>query len=195
MSTPTTRWRKGQRIKGGYEYQQIDRRCDGSWISCADAPKTRENTLRAEWRANMVENLERPARVCVFASGASNYDENAFLSLVPMANVVPAGGATVSAYQYLQQTGLTGFGPVAGFPTSPLTGNAAIFSPNNNILPQALYGSRNNINEEVGMRRFNMADRNRTSCAVRSTGTRPTSYRCRAAWTTTRTITTIRSTA
>jgi hypothetical protein len=78
-----------------------------------------------------------------------------------MANVVPAGGATVSAYQYLLQTGLTGFGPVAGFPSSPLTGNAAIFSPNNNILPQALYGSRNNINEEVGMRRFNMADRNR----------------------------------
>ena len=90
-----------------------------------------------------------------------NYDENAFLALVPMANVVPAGGATISAYQYLQQTGLTGFGPVAGFPSSPLTGNAAIFSPNNNILPQALYGSRNNINEEVGMRRFNMADRNR----------------------------------
>jgi hypothetical protein len=68
----------------------------------------------------------------------------------------------VSAYGYLQQTGLTGFGPVAGFPTVPLTGNALIFSPNNNILPQALYGSRNNINEEVGMRRFNMADRNRS---------------------------------
>jgi hypothetical protein len=78
-----------------------------------------------------------------------------------MANVVPAGGATISAYQYLLATGLTGFGPVAGFPLTPLTGDAAIFSPNNNILPQALYGSRNNINEEVGMRRFNMADRNR----------------------------------
>src|SRR5512141_3436292 len=90
-----------------------------------------------------------------------DYDENAFLALVPMANVVPAGGATVSAYQYLLQTGLTGFGPVAGFPSVALTGNAAIFSPNNNILPQSLYGSRNNVNEEVGMRRFNMADRNR----------------------------------
>jgi MtrB/PioB family decaheme-associated outer membrane protein len=151
---------KGQRIQGGYEYQEIERKCDGSWINCADAPKTRENTLRAEWRANVVENLSGRLAYA-YSERRVNYDENAFLALVPMANVVPAGGATVSAYQYLQQTGLTGFGPVAGFPSSPLSGDAAIFSPNNNILPQALYGSRNNINEEVGMRRFNMADRNR----------------------------------
>jgi MtrB/PioB family decaheme-associated outer membrane protein len=151
---------KGQRLQGGYEYQQIDRKCDGSWINCADAPRTRENTLRAEWRANMVEDLSGRLAYA-YSERRVNYDENAFLALVPMANVVPAGGATISAYQYLQQTGLTGFGPVAGFPSSPLTGDAAIFSPNNNILPQALYGSRNNINEEVGMRRFNMADRNR----------------------------------
>jgi MtrB/PioB family decaheme-associated outer membrane protein len=151
---------KGQRLQAGYEYQQIDRKCDGSWINCADAPRTRENTLRAEWRANVVEDLSGRLAYA-YSERRVNYDEDAFLSLVPMANVVPAGGATVSAYQYLLQTGLTGFGPVAGFPSSPLTGNAAIFSPNNNILPQALYGSRNNINEEVGMRRFNMADRNR----------------------------------
>ena len=91
-----------------------------------------------------------------------DYNENAFLALVPMANYVPSGVATsISAYQYLLATGLTGFGPVAGFPATPLTGDAAVYSPNNNILPQALYGSRNNINEEVGMRRFNMADRDR----------------------------------
>ena len=151
---------KGQSLIGAYEYQQIDRKCDGSWINCADAPRTKENTFRAEWRGNVVENIG--ARVAyAYSERRVNYDENAFLALVPMANVVPAGGATVSAYQYLQQTGLTGFGPVAGFPAVPLAGDAAIFSPNNNILPQSLYGSRNNINEEVGMRRFNMADRNR----------------------------------
>jgi MtrB/PioB family decaheme-associated outer membrane protein len=151
---------KGQTILAGYEYQQIDRKCDGSWINCADAPRTRENTLKAEWRANMIENVSSRLAYA-YSERRVNYDENAFLALVPMANFVPAGGATISALQYLQQTGLTGFGPVAGFPSTPLTGNAAIFSPNNNILPQALYGSRNNINEEVGMRRFNMADRNR----------------------------------
>ena len=151
---------KGQNIKGGYEYQQIDRNCDGSWINCADAPRTRENTLSAEWRANVIENVS--SRILyAYSERRVNYDPNAFLSLVPMANVVPSGGATVSAYQYLVQTGLTGFGPVAGYPATPLTGDAAIFSPNNNILPQSLYGSRNNINELVGMMRYNMADRNR----------------------------------
>jgi hypothetical protein len=42
-----------------------------------------------------------------------------------------------------------------------LTGDAAIYSPNNNIVPQALYGSRNNINELPGLRRYMEADRNR----------------------------------
>jgi MtrB/PioB family decaheme-associated outer membrane protein len=151
---------RGQVVAAGYEYQQIDRQCDGSWINCADAPKSRENSGRLEWRTNAIENVTTRLAYA-YSERRVDYDENAFLALVPMANVVPAGGATISAYQYLLATGLTGFGPVAGFPLTPLTGDAAIFSPNNNILPQALYGSRNNINEEVGMRRFNMADRNR----------------------------------
>jgi MtrB/PioB family decaheme-associated outer membrane protein len=151
---------RGQVVAAGYEYQQIDRQCDGSWINCADAPKSRENTGRLEWRTNAIENVTTRLAYA-YSERRVDYDENAFLALVPMANVVPAGGATISAYQYLLATGLTGFGPVAGFPLTPLTGDAAIFSPNNYILPQALYGSRNNINEEVGMRRFNMADRNR----------------------------------
>lgn len=151
---------RGHALRAGYEYQQIDRDCTGSWISCADAPRTRENTVKAEWRTNVIENVTGRLAYA-YSARRVDYDENAFLALVPMANVVPAGGATISAYQYLQQTGLSGFGPVAGFPSVALTGNAAIFSPNNNILPQALYGSRNNVNEEVGMRRYNMADRNR----------------------------------
>lgn len=148
----------GQSLKADYQYQQIDRACDGSWINCADAPRTKENMGRIEWRMEMLENLS--ASLSYARSERSvNYDENAFLALVPMANFIPTGGATTSVYQYLLATGLTGFGPAAGFPTSPLTGDAAIFSPNNNIVPQSLYGSRNNINELLGLRRFNMADR------------------------------------
>ena len=56
--------------------------------------------------------------------------------------------------------GLTGYGPLAGF-SPPYTGNTLIYGNNGGIIPQALYGSRNNINELPGMRRFNMADRNR----------------------------------
>jgi len=153
-----------QALKFGYDLQQIDRSCNGSWINCADAPTTKENTLRAQWRAKLSDDLS--AKLGYARSQRTvNYDENAFLALVPYANVVPtlgAGvGATQSAYAFMTANGLTGFGPLSGLQTTPLTGNAAIYTPNNNIIPQGLYGSRNNINELIGLRRFNMADRNR----------------------------------
>jgi MtrB/PioB family decaheme-associated outer membrane protein len=151
---------KKQWVEAGYDWQKIDRSCSGAWINCADAPTTNEHTLRAEWRKSTVENIT--GRVAyAYSWRRGKYDENAFLALVPMANVVPTGSATTSVLGYLQQTGLTGFGPIAGLPTTPLTGDAAIFSPNNNIVPQSLYGSRNNINELPGMRRYMVADRNR----------------------------------
>jgi hypothetical protein len=151
---------KRQVLQAGYDWQRINRSCTNSWINCADAPLTNENTLRAEWRTTRVRNFN--ARLgYTYSWRRGRYDENAFLALVPMANFVPAGGATTSVLGYLNATGLTGFGPVAGLPPTPLTGNAAIFSPLNNIVPQALYGSRNNINELVGMERYMVADRNR----------------------------------
>jgi hypothetical protein len=60
----------------------------------------------------------------------------------------------------MNANGLTGYGPLAGY-SPPYTGNALIYGNNGGIIPQALYGSRNNINELPGMRRFDMADRNR----------------------------------
>lgn len=150
---------KGQYLQAGYDWQRIDRSCSGAWINCADVPFTNENTLRAEWRKSMGTLTARLGYAFSWRRG--DYDEDAFLALVPMANVVPANGATTSVLGYLQQTGLTAFGPVAGFPSTPLTGDAAIFSPNNNIVPQSLYGSRNNINEIPGFRRYFVANRNR----------------------------------
>jgi MtrB/PioB family decaheme-associated outer membrane protein len=150
---------KGQAVKVGYEWQKIDRSCPGSWINCADAPETRENTGRAEWRVNVIPDLSGRLSYA-YSQRRVDYDENAWLALVPMANVIPAGGATVSVASFLNQTGLTGFGPVAPFvPLQP--GNLGIFFPNNSALPQVFYGSRNDIHEIPGMRRFNMADRNR----------------------------------
>lgn len=150
---------RGNWLKAGYQYEQIERSCPGSWINCADAPKTRENTLRVEWRSNSIEDLT--ARIGYARSERRvDYDENAWLALVPMANNVPSGGATTSVLGFFQQTGLGGFGPVAPFvPLQP--GDLGIFFPNNSALPQALYGSRNDIHEIIGMRRFNMADRKR----------------------------------
>jgi hypothetical protein len=150
---------KGQALSADYQYQQINRTCPGSWINCADAPKTWENTLRVEWRSNAIENFS--SRISyAYAQRRVDYDPNAWLALVPMANYIPAGGATTSVLAFLNQTGLGGFGPIAPWvPTQP--GNLGIFFPNNSSLPQVLYGSRNDIHELPGMERFNMADRDR----------------------------------
>jgi MtrB/PioB family decaheme-associated outer membrane protein len=150
---------KSQYLQFGYDWEKIERSCTGSWIVCADAPVLNENTVRADW--HKTKGILTARLEYAFSARRGNYNENAFLSLVPMANVVPAGGATTSVLGYLQKTGLTAFGPVAGLPTTPLTGDAAIFSPSNNIVPQALYGSRNNINEIPGFRRYPAAERNR----------------------------------
>ena len=153
----------GQKLAGGFEWQKIERGCDGSWTNCVNAGESIERTLHAQWRAPLLDSLDVSIGYS-FAERRVNYDSNAWLALVPMANVVPGAptvGATTSVYGYLAQTGLTGFGPLAGFPSVPLTGNAAIFSPNNNIVPQLLYGSRDSLDEIAGMRRFDMSDRNR----------------------------------
>ncbi len=154
---------RGQKLAGGYEYEKIERSCDGTWINCSNAPESIERTFHGDWHAPLFQDVE--ARVSYgYSERRVSYDSNAWLALVPMAGVIPGApivGATTSVYGYLQQTGLTGFGPLLGFPTTPLTGNAALFSPNNNIVPQSLYGSRDNVSEIPGMRRFNLADRDR----------------------------------
>ena len=118
-----------------------------------------ENTARAEYRKSRGALSAR----LNYAHSArrGDYNEDAFLAEVPMANRVPAGGATTSLLGYLQKTGLTGFGPVAGLPSTPHTGDTAIYSPNNNTVPQALYGSRNILNEIPGFRRFYVTDLDR----------------------------------
>ncbi len=146
-------------ITVGYDWDKTNRSCSNAWISCSDAPTVTENTIRAGYHKTRGAFTARVDYDYGLRRGT--YNENAFLSLVPEANVTPAGGASTSVYGYLKSTGLTAFGPVAGLPSTPLTGDAAIFSPNNNVVPQGLYGSRNNINEIPGLRRYFVADRNR----------------------------------
>src|ERR1700730_16124395 len=150
-------------IAAGYGFERILRHCGGTWIECENATDSKENTVRLEWRSRISDALN--SRIGYSnAQRSSKYDPIAWLALVPMANVIPGApvvGASTSVYGYLRQTGLTGWGPIAGYPTTPLTGNAAIFSPNNNIVPQSLYGSRDNLAELPAMRRFNVADRAR----------------------------------
>jgi len=155
--------RPGQKLAAGFQWQNTKSDCDGSWINCVNADNMVERTMHADWHASFQESVNAGINY-TYAQRRVSYDPNAWLALVPMANVIPGAptvGATTSVYGYLTQTGLTGWGPVAPFPTTPLTGNAAIFSPNNNIVPQSLYGSRDNVSELPGMRRFDMANRDR----------------------------------
>lgn len=151
---------KHQWIKAGYDFERIDRLCTDAWINCADADVTNEHTARADWRASVSGVVTARVGYAYSARRAPNYNENAFLALVPYANVVPStatGGAT--AYSFMTANGWTGWGPAAGY--APTTGNMNVFFPSNNALANAAYANNNRISELPGMRRYYVADRNR----------------------------------
>lgn len=156
-----------QWLKVGADWQKIDRNCDGSWISCIDAASTTETTGRGEWRGNLTDDISAKIGYAYSHRAVPNYNENAFLALVPMANVAPSGGTLLpngtaaSAYNTMLFYGLTGYGYQAGLPGTALPAALAKFFPNNNALANAMYLNANRISELIGMRRFNMADRDR----------------------------------
>ncbi|HYM35156.1 MAG TPA: MtrB/PioB family outer membrane beta-barrel protein, partial [Steroidobacteraceae bacterium] len=151
---------KGNWLKGGYEWQRIDRSCNGTWIDCVDAARTQENTVRVDWRNNSFESINARIGYAHSKRTVNPYNENAFLALVPMANVSPTGATGGdSAFSFMIANGWTGYGPVAGYAAT--TGNMNLFFPLNNALANATYANQNRISELIGMRRYNMADRNR----------------------------------
>ena len=159
---------KGQSVKAGYQFEKIDRWCDGSWIDCTEAATTKENTLRLEYRNSVAESLSGRIGYEYAKRTVDNYNENAFLSLVPFANVSPTGapnlpnGVPATAYNTMVYYGLNGWGPNSGFnPVAPAGSALAYFFGGNNALSNALYANENRISELPGMRRYNMADRDR----------------------------------
>jgi predicted porin len=159
---------KGQFIKVGDDYQEIERWCDGSWIDCADAAKTKENTLHLEYRNSVIENLSGRIGYEHGDRTVNAYNENAFLSLVPFANEHPSNapnlpnGVPATAYNTMLFYGLNGWGPNSGLnPAAPAGSALAYFFSGNNALVNAQYANENRISELPGMRRYNMADRNR----------------------------------
>jgi hypothetical protein len=151
---------KHQWVRGGYDFERINRWCGGSWIDCADAGVTNENRLLGEWRAALGERVNARVDYTFGARRSPNYTENAFLALVPYANVSPSSvtdGAT--ALSFMRANGWTGWGPALGYAVT--TGDMQVFFPNNNALANAAYANNNRISEVLGVRRFYVADRNR----------------------------------
>ncbi len=156
------RLQAGQKITAGWETQDTDKYCSGSWINCVDASHLRQHAAKLDFHLAASDALS--ARVGVLLSQRKvDYDENAFLALVPMANVSPTGApAGATAYSTLVALGLTGYGPVSGLTPAAAAGSAqAFFFPSNNALSNSLYANANRISELPGMRRYNNANRDR----------------------------------
>jgi MtrB/PioB family decaheme-associated outer membrane protein len=47
----------GQAVKGGYQWQKVEHHCSATKFDCANAPVMTEDTWRAEYRNNMLENV------------------------------------------------------------------------------------------------------------------------------------------
>jgi hypothetical protein len=159
---------KHQWLKGGYEFQRINRECHNTWISCADAAITNENTLRAEWRSKPTDTFTGRIAYAYSIRRTPFYNENAFLAFVPYADVSPAaatGGAT--AYSFMVANGWNGWGPARGY--DAVTGNMSLFFPSNNAMANALYANNNRISELPGMRRYYVSDRDRNKLRALAT--------------------------
>ena len=151
---------QGQNLKAAYEGQNVNRYCNGTWISCVDADRTRENSFRLEYRANVWEALS--GRLGYARSSRTvDYNEDAWLAIVPAAALSPIGApAGSSVYATMLANGWTGYGPISGLNPQPAAGSpAAFYFAANNAASNALYGNGNRISELPGMRRYNMADR------------------------------------
>jgi predicted porin len=154
---------RGQSLKAGVDLQSTDRHCRGTWGSCTEASKMDETTVRGEWRLTALDTVQARLGLSSARRKVDSYNENAFLAMVPAANLTPstAPAGVTSAYAALTALGLNGWGVNAGLPTTPLTGAQAFYFPNNNPLANALYGNHNRISELPGMRLYNLADRQR----------------------------------
>ncbi len=149
-----------QWVKAGYDFERIDRACAGSWISCEDAARTNENTLRVDWRTNAGSQVTARFGYARSWRRTPVYNENAFLALVPYANVSPASAtAGATALSFMTGSGWDGWGPALGYAAT--TGNMNVFFPSNNALANAQYANGNRISELAGLRRYWVADRDR----------------------------------
>lgn len=162
------RLRSGGQIKGAWTTSAVDRYCLGSWAPCNNAERSLEHSLQGDWSGPLGEDLAAQLGA-TFSRRSVNYNENAFLARVPMANQTPAGAPLgSSAYTALMDLGLDGWGPASGLSPAAAAGSVmAFYFPLNNPLSNTLYGFRNRITELAGMRRWDQADRQRSAVRAR----------------------------
>jgi MtrB/PioB family decaheme-associated outer membrane protein len=165
----------GSLVKAVLNSARTHRYCLDAWIACANAPEATENTLHADWHGHLGDRFSGSLGVSS-ARRKVEYNELAFLSLVPMANESPSTAtgalAGTTAYGTLMALGLGAYGRSSGLAPAPATGSAEAFyftpagtSNFNNTLQQLYYGNRNRIVDEKGLRTFDQADRDRNKAS------------------------------
>ncbi len=140
---------KGHWLKAGYEIQNIDRWCNGTWISCADTGTTLENTGKIDYRGSFLDKFNSKLGYAYSHRTADNYnqDNGAWASY-------PATAGNMALYNLITQSGLPAWGAFSPYANAP----TALF-PNNNA---ATTGNlANNSMDMNGLGRFNTSSRDR----------------------------------
>jgi hypothetical protein len=167
----------GHALKLGAQWQSIDRYCEGTWIDCSFADRTRETTLTSEYRFTAGESVSGRFGMDQ-ADRSVDYNNNAWMSLAPslgatnIATLV-AQGYNGSVAGFLNTYGLSANGlPIAANATNPITAIASsaqltaiynlLFGNGNGSLNSSYYGNRNTTNNWAGLDVFNMSNRTRS---------------------------------
>ena len=140
---------KGQWLKAGYEIQNIDRWCNGTWISCVDTGTTLENTGTIDYRGSFLDKFNGKLGYAYSHRTADNYnqDNGAWASY-------PATAGNMALYNLITQSGLPAWGAFSPYANAP----TALF-PNNNA---ATTGNLANNSMDInGLGRFNTSNRER----------------------------------
>jgi MtrB/PioB family decaheme-associated outer membrane protein len=142
---------QGHWLKAGYEIQNIDRWCSGTWISCVDTGTTTENTGRLDYRGVWTDKINGKLGYAYSHRTADNYNQdNAAWPQYPQT----VGNALL--YTRIAASGLPAWGPFLPYANTP---PGALF-PNNN--PAANPTGNNNYSFDInGLGRFNTSSRDR----------------------------------
>jgi len=148
---------KGHWLKAGYEIQNIDRWCNGSWISCTDTPTTTENIGKLDYHGTLFNKLNAKVGYAYSNRSADNYNQDsAYLASF----TAPQTAQQIALFSQYLATGLPAWGPFLGY--APKAGVAYPYSAvfvNNNAVSNMVTGG-NNALDINGLGRFNTAPRN-----------------------------------
>jgi len=149
---------KGHWLKAGYEIQNINRWCNGTWISCADTNTTTENIGKLDYRGTLFDKLNAKLGYAYSNRSADNYNQDtAYLASFAQ----PMTAQQIGLFSRYAATGLPAWGPFLGYPNA----KAGIPYPypsvfaNNNAVSNLVVGG-NNALDINGLGRFNTAPRN-----------------------------------